>query len=248
MKKVLIITDNKLQYERIKSVIEEKKRTDVRFDFYHSNIYTEIWEHEDFKNKDKIIDVKKKSSWIIENYELVISVHCFQFFPPQLVNNIRCVNIHPGYNPINRGWYPQVFAIINDLQIGATIHEMDEKLDNGPIIARNFVEKYPWDTSFTLYQRVLEEELRLFSQNFNKLLDNSYEVIKPETAGNMFSKKDFYDLCEIDLNQIVSFKDAINRLRSLTHGDYFNAHFVDHKSGKKVFLKLSLTPEDGDKI
>ncbi len=244
MKRILVVIDNRRQYEKIQLIINEKKRNDLRFDFWHSKIYTEIWEHSDFKNQNKTIDVKEKTEWIVQNYDMVISVHCYQFFPASLVNNIKCINIHPGYNPINRGWYPQVFAIINDLSIGATIHEMDEKLDHGPIICRKFVEKFPWDTSLSIYNRVLDMELKLLYENFDKIFDNTYTSEKPEKGGNFFSKKDFYDLCEIDLKQNVTFKEAINRLRALTHGEYLNAYFIDSNSGKKVFLNLILTIED----
>lgn len=244
MKRILIIIDNRLQYEKLKLIIEQHNRNDIDFEFRHSGVYTDIWEHADFKDQNKIIDVKEKTSWIIESFELVISVHCYQFFPAELVNNIRCINIHPGYNPINRGWYPQVFAIINDLPIGATIHEMDAKLDNGPIIARVFVKKYPWDTSYSLYNRVLQAELDLFEQNYDRIFDSTYKPTVPEKEGNFFSKKNFKELCEIDLDEKVSFRESINRLRALTHGNYKNAYYTDPDSKSKVFLKLELFPEN----
>lgn len=244
MKRILVVIDNRRQYEKIKQIIHEKNRNDLSFDFWHSNVHTDIWNHSDFYNQNKVLNIKEKTDWIIANYYMVISVHCYQFFPASLVNNIKCINIHPGYNPINRGWYPQVFAIVHDLSIGATIHEMDEKLDNGPIICRKFVEKFPWDTSLSIYDRVLDAEMELFHGNFNEIFDSTYTSKKPEKGGNFFSKKDFRDLCEIDLNQNVTFKEAINRLRSLTHGDYLNAYFLDPNSGKKVFLNLTLTLQD----
>ena len=243
MRRILVVIDNKRQYEKIQLIIKEKSGNDLSFDFWHSNVHTDIWEHPDFKNQNKVVDVKEETDWIVENYDLVISVHCYQFFPANLVNNIRCINIHPGYNPINRGWYPQVFAIINDLPIGATIHEMDEKLDNGPIICRKFVKKYPWDTSLSIYDRVLDAEMELFHGNFYEIFDNSYTPEKPEKGGNFFSKKDFYNHCEINLNEIVTFKDAIDRLRALTHGDYNNAFFKVEKSNEKIYLHLNLIRE-----
>ena len=246
MKKILVVTDNRLQYDKIKIIIAEHHRKDIEFKFRHSNVQTDIWEHPDFKNQNKIIDVREKATWIIDNFDLVISVHCYQFFPANLVNGVRCVNVHPGYNPINRGWYPQVFSIIHDLQIGATIHEMDEKLDNGPIICRKFVEKYSWDTSLSIYTRVLEAELLLFNEYFNAIIDGSYETTTPEKKGNFFSKKDFYDLCEIDLEEKVSFKEAVNRLRALNHGNYNNAYFIDPLSGEKVYLKLELFSDNNN--
>lgn len=243
MKNVLIIIDNIQQYERIKKIIEKREEI-AKFNFRHSIVKSAIWEHPDFKNHtNSIIDVKKQLDEIIGSFDLVISVHCFQFFPKQLVNSVRCINIHPGYNPINRGWYPQVFAIVNNLPIGATIHEMDEKLDNGPIIARELVEKYSWDTSLTIYNRVLEKEMKLLENNFESIIHGTYKTIIPESLGNLFSKNDFKNLCRIDINEENSFQYFYDLLRALSHGDYKNAYFVDPITGRKIYLKLEISYE-----
>ncbi len=244
MKRILVIIDNLRQYEKILFLINKKNRNNLSFDFYHSNVPTEIWDHPDFKNKNKILDVNEKSDWILENFQMVVSVHCYQFFPSKLVNEILCINIHPGYNPVNRGWYPQVFAIINDLSIGATIHEMDEKLDNGPIICRKFVEKFPWDTSLTLYNRVLDAEMQLLEENFDSIFEDKYYTETPESGGNFFSKRDFKELLEINMDETDTYRNILNRLRALTHGSYKNVFFTDPESGKKVYVNLSLIPEN----
>lgn len=239
MKNVLIIIDNVAQYVRIKKLISINNYN-AKFVFKHSIVRSEIWDHKDFKDSDDSkVDVKNDYSTIIENFDLVISVHCFQFFPKELVNSIRCINVHPGYNPINRGWYPQVFAIINNLQIGATIHEMDEKLDNGDIIAREFVEKLDTDTSFSLYNRVLEKEIKLLDQNFQQIIDNNYKKIKPENSGNMFKKNDFNELCELNMEEVNSFKYFYDKIRALTHGNYKNAFFINEK-GEKTFISIDI--------
>lgn len=190
------------------------------------------------KNKPSI-DVRRNLEMIIENYELVISVHCFQFFPEKLVNSVRCINLHPGYNPINRGWYPQVFAIIKGLKIGATIHEMDAKLDNGPIIARSFVEYGIEDNSKSIYDRVLLQEIKLLTDNFEDIIFGTYKTILPENRGDFFSKKDYSELCKINLACQGSYLEFYNHLRALTHGDYWNAWFLNEQ-GEKVFIRLEV--------
>jgi methionyl-tRNA formyltransferase len=240
MLNVLIVIDNVIQYERIRTLVEKKAMQAVRFDFRHSAVKSAIWEHADFQRPDACLDVKAEVEQIVQNYQLVISVHCFQFFPSSLVNRVRCINIHPGYNPTNRGWYPQVFSIIHQLPIGATIHEMDDKLDHGPIICRQVVETFAWDTSFTIYNRVLQAEMDLLETHFESILMGSYTRILPESEGNMFRKKDFESLCEIDMDERGSFRDFYNRIRALTHGEYQNAWFIDPASGKKIYLSLNI--------
>ncbi|ADR20593.1 hypothetical protein MATR_17820 [Marivirga tractuosa] len=241
--KTLVLTDNVIIYEGLKKIFDDYNYDHV--DFAHSHIKSDIWSHEDFRGFDKAINVKQDQEFLINNYNLIISGHCKQFFPKKLVNQIRCINIHPGYNPINRGWYPQVFAIVNDLPIGATIHEMDEKLDHGPIITRAMIEKHEEDTSLEIYTRVINEELKLFKENFKEIISNTYKTIT--IAGensHFFDKEDFKNLSEIDLDKKVSFREALDFLRAMTHGDYKNAYFID-KKGDKVFVSIKLNKENG---
>ena len=135
MKKVLVISDNPLLTHFFQKECELQKIEDSAVIQYR---YSPV-----NRNPSPMIalgavpiDLKDKQalSCITNNYNLIISLHCKQIFPSNLVKSITCINIHPGYNPYNRGWFPQVFSIINSKPIGATIHVMDENIDHGPII------------------------------------------------------------------------------------------------------------------
>lgn len=241
--RVLVISDNIILYNKVKGIVNRVNPQGVCFDFKHSPDSSPLANHEDFIGRSATIDVNKEVELLIKSYDLIISLHCFQFFPEVLVKNVRCVNIHPGYNPVNRGWYPQVFAILYNLDIGATIHEMDAKLDNGPIIAREKVEKYSFDTSLSLYDRVLEKEIDLFEKYFSDIINNSYSTFFPEENGNFFSKKDFNNLCEVDLSRTGTFSEFYDYLRAMSHGTYQNLFFIDEKTGVKVKLKLEVSYE-----
>ncbi len=186
--------------------------------------------------------IRVKTEWesLVGVYALIISLHCKQLFPAALVHAVRCVNVHPGLNPFNRGWFPQVFSIVNGLPTGATIHEIDEKLDHGNIIAQAEVENNVWDTSIDIYDRVLDKELELLDEHLPAILANEYETFEPSGEGNLNLKKDFDALCELDIKKNQSIGDTINLLRALTHGDFRNAHFIDPKTGKKVFVSVRL--------
>lgn len=196
-------------------------------------------------NKIAIYDLKNTDhvEKILQTHDLVFSIHSKQIFPPRLVNNVKCINVHPGYNPINRGWYPQVFAIIDNLPVGATIHEIDNDLDHGPIIAQEFVDIESFDTSGSLYDKIVAKEKELLTAHIESILQNSYTTFAPEGEGNLYLKKDFNNLLELDLNEEMTIGDCINRLRALTHGDFKNAFFIDPKTNKKVFLSIKLESE-----
>lgn len=233
---VLVITDNVLQYENIKLIIKTKDIKGCFFDFRHSPLNSPMEGYAELK----AMDVNVQAEEIIEKYELVLSVHCFQIFPEVLVRNVRCINIHPGFNPMNRGWYPQVFAIVNRLPIGATIHEMDERLDHGPIIVRKLVNQELTDTSYSLYHKVVKAEMELFEEYFDAILNRAYVPFMPDGVSNIFFKKDFNELCEIKLNEAGCFLDFYNRLRALTHDPYVNAYFINPETQKKVYISINI--------
>lgn len=188
-----------------------------------------------------VVDVKNETdeAYLIQTYDLIFSIHSKQIFPKRLVEGVKCINVHPGYNPNNRGWYPQVFAIIEDRVIGATIHEIDTELDHGPIIARELVTKDVTDSSLSLYNKVVKMELKLLKDYLSDILNGSYRTVSPEGEGHLHLKADFNKLCKIDLSKKATYGEVIDHLRALNHGDYNNAYFYD-ENGNKVFLKLHL--------
>lgn len=239
--RILVITDNPYLELKFREIISQKDYNKFNFSFAVSP-FSDL---NDFESSTKQYDLKIKEhiQIIIHSYDLVFSLHCKQFFPPELILNVKCINIHPGYNPLNRGWYPQVFSIIHDLPIGATIHEIDNKLDHGPIIDREFVQKYIYDTSESLYNRVLDMEIQLLKKNLLPILKNDYSILIPEEEGNLFLKKDFNNLLEIDLNKEYKAIDLINILRALTHGKYSNAFYYNKSNGRKIFISINLHEE-----
>lgn len=198
-------------------------------------------------NISKTINLKNVNDieYILANYQLVISLHCKQIFPTSLVNNIRCVNIHPGFNPYNRGYFPHVFSIINELPSGVTIHEMDENIDSGKIIIQEKIIIELFDTSESVYNKILLLEKKLIEHYIESILENNYKTSESDNAGNINYQKNFDDLCKINLDEITTYRAVINRFRALTHKNHLNAHFLDNE-GKRIYLKIELTPEEKD--
>lgn len=232
--KVCVITDNKFLYDTLQEIISEKKYNHT-FDFFCSR----IGKPSPLKGILSEVRLKEENLFFFKSYDLFLSLHCKQIFPDELVNNVRCINVHPGLNPYNRGWYPQVFAILNKLPHGATIHEIDCHLDHGAIIAQEKVEIHSWSTSYTVYNEVQQAEARLLRANIDAILSNSYTKSYPEIEGNVNYVKDFNALCEIHPNERVTWGEAIDRLRALSFKGYKNAYFIDG-NGDKIWLDLRL--------
>lgn len=241
--KILIISDNKFLIEQFYSIVLEKK-LDLQhtFTFVCSPSNKSLLADGSLPVTITSLDIKNNYEALIGKYQLIFSLHCKQLFPERLVKQIRCINVHPGLNPYNRGWFPQVFSILNGKKAGATIHEIDEQLDHGAIIAQKEIKIEAYDTSLTAYNKIQAAEVNLLSENLDAILDGSYKALQASEEGNVNLKKDFNQLCEIDLQKQVNMQQAIDYLRAMTHGDYANAWFLDAASGKKIFVKIDLQP------
>jgi len=236
MKKVFIVTDNKVIYKEFRRILSAKN---IKVDYFCSMPSIDMFRNEIKQGSMKEICIRDSFEELIHKYELGISCHSKQLFPALLVNSILCINIHPGLNPYNRGWFPQVFSIINGLPIGATIHVMDEYIDHGDIIIQEEIVAYAYENSLDVYNRVIEKEIDIFKNTIDTILDDSFERVTLKSEGNYNSIIDYKDLCEINLNRKVTMKEAINYLRAMTHPPYKNCFFIDD-DGNKIFISVVL--------
>jgi dTDP-4-amino-4,6-dideoxyglucose formyltransferase len=239
--KILLLTDNQELLNRFKVIVQNSKFiTSKNYVFEYAYSYNNKTFSEKYINSEwiKPLKVKEKVAELVSEYDLIISLHCKQLFPAELVKKVRCINVHPGLNPFNRGWFPQVFSILNGLPCGATVHEIDEYLDHGAVICQKEVKIEIWDTSLSAYNKILDVEIELLEKHIEKIINHDYKT-QIKNKGNLNLKKDFDDLCEIKLDNKDSFLNHINRLRALTHGDYSNAYFFD-ENGKKIYLTVEL--------
>jgi len=244
--KVLIVTDNAYLYEEFRKIILEKKITSITMEYGFSQGNEVFLKYIEDGHNILPIDVHQQTDWLIDAFDLIISLHCKQVFPVKLIKAVKCINIHPGFNPYNRGCYPQVFSILNQKPCGVTIHEMDELIDHGPIIAQAEVPIHAWDTSLSVYERIIETEMDLLASYLTQIIAGDYSTTFPIYEGNINTNKDFKRLCKIDLEEEGSFGEFLNRLRALSHGKYNNAFFIDSKTGKKIYISITLQPTDAN--
>jgi len=191
------------------------------------------------------LDIKRDLAMIASRYSLVLSLHCTQIFPATLISQVRCVNVHPGFNPYNRGWYPHVFSLLNGLKAGVTIHEMDEQIDHGPIIVQQEIPIQPWETSESVYANLMNVERQLLLEWFVRIRERRYAPYMPAHDGNLNTKKEYEALKRIDLDRVGKFGDFLNLLRGLSHGSYSNAYFIDEQ-GRRVYVKVILELDIAD--
>ncbi len=104
--------------------------------------------------------------------DLIISIAAPVKFKKGLLNAPlkKCINYHSSILPRNRGRQPLFWALFNDEpEVGVSIHEMDEKIDNGPIIVQGRFSVEPEDTLDSLYKKTIEAGPDLLLEAIQKI-------------------------------------------------------------------------------
>jgi methionyl-tRNA formyltransferase len=238
--KIFIITDNRLWFEKLYNWRSERQET---IEIFCSPNGKNLFEMEIQEGMISSLDLKSDYKKVLHGFDIGFSCHCKQIFPEELVEKVKCFNFHPGLNPYNRGWFPQVFSIINGLPVGATIHQMDKEIDHGLIVAQKEVKLTEFDTSQSVYNRIMETEFNLFDKFVDKIITGKFESCLPKGEGNYNSISDFKNLCEIDLDKKTTFREAINYLRAMSFNGYDNAYYYD-SAGRKVYVSININLDD----
>jgi methionyl-tRNA formyltransferase len=154
--------------------------------------------------------------------DLALSVHY-----PELVRTAALavprrgwLNLHPAYLPFNRGWHTPSWAILEGTPAGATLHQMVESVDAGPIVARREVVVSRGDTAHTLYQRILAVEVDLLLDLWPQVRGQAnWPLIDNDPAeGTLHRSSELISdaVKLLDLDAPTTARAVIDHLRALT--------------------------------
>jgi len=150
------------------------------------------------------------------------------------------INFHPALLPLNRGWYPHVYNILDNSQPGVTLHTVDEGIDTGSIWAQCTVEQYQNDTSDKLYYRLQNAIVKLFKEVWMDIVNEKIQPIPQDhSRGSYHSVHDIDKYDQIILDRSYTGKEIIDLLRARTFGDKGFSYFIDGE-GEKVSIRIDL--------
>jgi methionyl-tRNA formyltransferase len=95
----------------------------------------------------------------LNNIDLIISIASPKIFKETILSapNNGCINYHTSLLPRYRGRQPLFWALCNnEKKTGITIHEMDSKLDNGPIVYQKSFDILATDSLHDLYMKSIQ--------------------------------------------------------------------------------------------
>ncbi|MDX8408833.1 MAG: phosphoribosylglycinamide formyltransferase [Mariprofundales bacterium] len=88
------------------------------------------------------------------------------------------INIHPALLPAFPGAHGVEDALKHGVKVsGCTVHLVDEKLDNGPILAQSAVLVHDDDNAESLRARIQQQEHRLYPQVLTKMIEQGFDLV-----------------------------------------------------------------------
>jgi len=131
---------------------------------------------------------------VSNSYPLIFKASFLEIF------NFNAFNIHASLLPKNRGCDPIHWAIMKDEKLtGVTIHQIDNNVDTGNIIAQNTVEINFTDTWVLLSEKIQIAKFKLIKEILPMLLTDNLLLEKQDnnisSYNNTISEKDLEINC-----------------------------------------------------
>ncbi|RAP33850.1 methionyl-tRNA formyltransferase [Candidatus Marinamargulisbacteria bacterium SCGC AG-410-N11] len=142
------------------------------------------------------------------NPDLVVVVAYGMILPKQITDNYVCINAHASLLPSYRGASPIHSSLLNqDSKSGVTIIQMNEKMDEGPIISKQETLLTASDNFETLHNRLAAIAANLcheFISNFIKSPTISTSIQNHQSASycKKLSAKD-YQILSTDSPKVI---------------------------------------------
>jgi methionyl-tRNA formyltransferase len=195
-------------------------------------------------NRDIKVIKGDTNSECFEPSSIGFSVHYKRILKPAIISKYQSIyNLHPGYLPWGRGYYPIFWALWEQSPAGATLHEITERIDEGPIVAQTQVEYTIYETGFEVFQRVREAEKVLFTKYFKKIISGEKLSSTPQREGGTYhSRKEFLTLKKLSDWKSLSADDLIRLTRYLTFPGYSGLEIEIANEHFEVALREKLTP------
>jgi methionyl-tRNA formyltransferase len=174
---------------------------------------------------------------------------------PRIVPNVflqdvipPIVNLHPSLLPIGRGKHPNFWAIVEQEKFGATIHQIDEGIDSGLLIAQEEIH-YDWtDTGESLYNKSIESLKRLFIDFISDYMTNPIVTTKSKLSGSssIHYGKDIDPKRFLELDKEYCLREILNILRASTFRGQPGAVFKEGDQEFEVRVSINLKNTNGE--
>lgn len=123
--------------------------------------------------------------------DIFVVVSYGKILPLEIINlpPLKTINVHFSILPKYRGSSPMQYALLNgDTQTGTSIFILDEKVDNGPILAQESANIEPWDNFFTLSDKLAKLSAKLILPTLEKYAQGQITPLPQQETEATFTK------------------------------------------------------------
>ena len=113
--------------------------------------------------------------------DLIVSFSAPSIFKSELLSLPKngCINLHCSLLPKYSGILPSFWTLFNDeKETGATVHYMDDEIDNGNILGQKSVDILKTDSMFDIIKRTKKTGGTLMVDVIHSIMTNNIKLIK----------------------------------------------------------------------
>ncbi|MDH4098948.1 MAG: formyltransferase family protein [Nitrospirota bacterium] len=157
-----------------------------------------------------------------------------------------CLNFHPSLLPNNRGKHYNFWALVEEAPFGVTLHFVDEGVDTGDIAFQSRIETTWEDTGETLYYKAQQEIVRLFKDNFSRIVNGDIpRTPQNHEEGSFHRASELDPASEIVLDSHCRARNLLNMIRARTFPPHPAAWFVENGSRYEVRIEIKKIDSGG---
>ena len=145
-------------------------------------------------DNNQIININTNINFenIDDSFDFLLSYGYRYKIKKEILEKIKiiCLNLHISYLPWNKGADPNFWSFAENTPRGVSIHEINENIDDGPIIYRKKIAYKKSDTLFSSYNDLLASIESLFFDKWKYLKKNNYKKKIIKEKGSFHSSRD----------------------------------------------------------
>lgn len=189
---------------------------------------------------DSVVDLRALEALDLSSIDWIVSAGFRHIVPDHVLAGVsRACNVHTSYLPWGRGSHPNVWAIVDHEPAGVSIHAMTPGLDQGPIYAQRQIPIRFGDVAKDLHGRLQVAAYELFVATWPLIRMGTTEPVPQASGGSYHRSRDLDELADIDLDDSVTWRHALDVLRALTFPPHKNLVIEDE--GKKYHVEIAVT-------
>lgn len=112
----------------------------------------------------------------------------------------NCFNLHISYLPWNKGADPNFWSFAEDTPRGVSIHVINDKIDEGPVIFRKKTSFKPDDTLYSSYNSLLLSMEKLFYEKWRLIKLKKFKKKITHEKGTFHKSKDINNFSDYLIN------------------------------------------------